>query len=183
MGSHGNKVKIDTSKGYQKNEIQLGGIVITTIALILVSAVAFLLMWLLQNRMDSIWAETDAQTASPIGLKPEEKLPPEPRLQSAPGFGIDSPNGRINLELKNPQAEWEELKKIWAKQEKEGQKAIDPKTKEEKTVTMPIAEAKKKLLEQGVKTVSAEDGQKNLEGANDFYSSASSGRMASEVRR
>jgi hypothetical protein len=183
MGNHGNKVEIDTSKGYQKNEIQLGGIVITTVALILVSAVAFFLMWILQARMDSVWTEADKANASPIGLKPDEKLPPEPRLQSAPGFGVDSPNGRINLELKNPQAEWEELKKLWAKEEKEGQKAIDPKTKEEKTVTMPIAEAKKKLLEQNVKAVSAEDGKKNLESANDFYSSASSGRMASEVRR
>jgi hypothetical protein len=181
MGSHGKKVEIDLSKPYEKNEIKLGGIIITTIALFLTCVVSFWLMWVLQGYMEASWAESDKQNARPMDLKPEEKLPPEPRLQSAPGFGVDGPNGRINLELKNPQAEWQELQKIWAAQEKDGQKVIEKG--QEIAVTLPIADAKKKLLEQGVKSASAEDGKKVLDETNGFYSSASSGRMASEKRR
>ncbi|NJM52453.1 MAG: hypothetical protein HC846_03090 [Blastocatellia bacterium] len=97
-------------------------------------------MWVLQNELEQFWADSEKQTASPMDLTSQERLPPEPRLQAAPGFGVDSPNGRVNLELKHPQAEWEELQKIWAKQEKEGQKVIQDG--KEIVVTLPIEEAK-----------------------------------------
>jgi hypothetical protein len=178
MGSHGKKVEIDLSKGYEKNDIELKGIIITVIALFITCVVSFWLMWVLQGYMEDSWAEADKKNASPLGLKPEEKLPPEPRLQAAPGFGVDSPNGRINLELKHPQAEYEELQKIWAKEEAEGQKVV--KDGKETIITLPIAEAKKKLLEQGVK---ATTDAKGLDEAVVYYSGASSGRMASERRK
>ncbi len=178
MGSHGKKVEIDVSKGYEKNEIQLRGIIVTTVALFLTCAISFWLMNVLQNYMEASWAETDKQNMRPLGLSPEEKLPPEPRLQAAPGFGVDGPKGRINLELKRPQAEWEELQKIWAAQEADGQKVF--KDGKETIVTMPLADAKKKLLEQGVKA--ATDG-KAMDEAIGYYSGASAGRMASEKRK
>lgn len=178
MGSHGKKVEIDSSKGYEKNEIELKGIVITVIALFVTCVVSFWLMWVLQGYMEASWTEADKMNASPRGLKPEEKLPPEPRLQGAPGFGVDSPTGRINLELKHPQAEMEELNKIWAKEEAEGQKVV--KDGKETIVTLPIADAKKKMLEQGVKATA--DG-KGFDEATAYYSGASSGRMASEKRK
>ena len=178
MGSHGKKVEIDLSKGYEKNEIELKGIIITVIALFITCVVSFWLMWVLQNYMEDAWTKADKENARPLGLNPEEKLPPEPRLQAAPGFGVDSPTGRINLELKHPQAEMEELNKIWAKEEKEGQKVV--KDGKEIIVTLPIAEAKKKLLEQGVK---ATTDSKGLDEAVVYYSGASAGRMASEKRK
>jgi hypothetical protein len=181
MGSHGKKVEIDLSKPYEKNEIQLRGIVVTTVALFITCIVSFWLMWVLQGYMEDSWAESDRQNASPMALKPEEKLPPEPRLQAAPGFGVDSPNGRINLELKHPQAEWQELQKIWAKEEKEGQKVV--KDGKETVVTLPIAEAKKKLLEEGIKTVAAEDGKKNQTEADSYQTGANSGRAALAKRK
>lgn len=178
MGSHGKKVEIDLSKGYEKNEIELRGIIITVVALFITCAVSFWLMFVLQNYMEASWTAADKENARPMGLTPEEKLPPEPRLQSAPGFGIDGPNGRINLELKHPQAEMEELTKIWAAQEKDGQKVI--KDGKETVVTLPIAEAKKKLLEQGVKAAAD---SKGLDEAVSYYSGASAGRKASEKRK
>jgi hypothetical protein len=182
MGSHGKKVEIDLSKPYEKNEIQLRGIVVTTVALFITCIVSFWLMWVLQGYMEDSWAESDRQNASPMALKPEEKLPPEPRLQAAPGFGVDSPNGRINLELKHPQAEWQELQKIWAKEEKEGQKVV--KDGKETVVTLPIAEAKKKLLEEGsIKTVAAEAGKKNQTEADSYQTGANSGRAALARRK
>ncbi len=181
MANHGNKKEIDVSKGYEKNEIKLGGIVITTVVLFITCVVSFFLMWVLQGYMEQAWLEADKQNARPMDLKPEEKLPPEPRLQAAPGFGVDGPKGRINLELKHPQAEWEELQKIWADQEQNGQKIVA--NGKETVVTLPLADAKKRLLEEGVKTVSAEDGKKNFDENTSLYSSASSGRMASEKRK
>ncbi len=180
MASHGKK-EIDLSKGYEKNEIQLRGIIMTTVCLFLTCVVSFFLMWVLQNEMEKSWVSADKENAKPMGLKPEDKLPPEPRLQVGPGFGIDGPNGRVNLELKAPQSEWRELQEIWAKQETDGQKVIE--NGKETAVTLPIEEAKKKLLAEGVKSVSAQDGEKNMTETNGFYSSASAGRVASEKRQ
>ncbi|HRH45692.1 MAG TPA: hypothetical protein PKY82_28890 [Pyrinomonadaceae bacterium] len=178
MGSHGKKVEIDTSKGYEKNEIQLGGIVVTVIALFLTCVVSFWLMYILQNYMEASWTESEKQTANPMERSSKDKLPPEPRLQAAPGFGVDSPKGRINLELKPPQAEWQELQKIWKDQTENGQKVVE--NGKETVITLPIAEAKKQLLAQGVKGASDE---KAIDEAISIYSGASAGRVASEKRK
>lgn len=180
MASHKNK-EIDLSKHYEKNEIQLRPILLTVVFLFLTCAVSFFLMWVLQGKMEKWWGLSDTENASPMGLKPEEKLPPEPRLQAAPGFGVDGPGGRVNLELRPPQAEWQALQEIWADQEKNGQKVIQ--NGKETAVTLPIEDAKKKLLGEGVKTVSAEDSEKNMKETNGYYSSASAGRVASEKRQ
>jgi hypothetical protein len=181
MGSHGKKVDIDLSKGYEKNEIQLRGIILTSIALFLTCVVSFWLMWVLQNQMEEYWVEGEKQTVGPMDLKPEERLPPEPRLQGAPGFGIDDPTKgrRINLELKHPQAEWEELQKLWAEEEKNGQKVVV--NGQETVVTLPIAEAKKRLLSQ---TKPAGEDIKKLKSETDFYfTSATSGRKPTGVKK
>lgn len=180
MGSHGKKVEIDVSKGYEKNEIQLRGIIITVIALFLTCVVAFWLMYVLQTEAEKYITETEAQAKSPMDLASKDKLPPEPRLQSAPGFGVDSPKGRINLELKNPQAEWQELQKIWADEAENGQKVIE--NGKETIVTLPIAEAKKRLLAEGVKSAPAPEGKNQVEEANAYFSSASAGRKTTSRR-
>lgn len=181
MGSHGKKVEIDTSKGYEKNEIQLRGIIMTSIALFFTCVVSFFLMYVLQNELEKYWIEEETKAASPMDLKPEERLPPEPRLQAAPGFGVEDPinKKRINLELKRPQAEWEELSKIWAVEEKEGQK-ID-QNGQKIAVTLPVEEAKKQLLSQ-VKQ-GGED-LKKMKSETDFYfTTAVSGRKPTGIKR
>jgi hypothetical protein len=186
MGNHGKKIEVDTSKGYEKNDIELRGIVLTVVALFITCVLAFWLMYILQVQMDKAWEESDKKDSSPMAMKPEEKLPPEPRLQGAPGFGVDGPKGRINLELKDPRSEMWELRKIWAEEEKNGQKIDVMKdgkpTGEVKIVTLPIAEAKKQLLAQGIKTISDEEGKKNAAESVKIYSSSSSGRTATEKR-
>lgn len=181
MGSHGKKVNIDLSKGYEKNEIQLRGIVLTTIALFLTCVVSFFLMWVLQNELEKYWVDAEKQTASPMDLTSQERLPPEPRLQAAPGFGVDDPKkGRINLELKHPQAEWEELQRIWATQEKEGQKVIQDG--KEIVVTLPIEEAKKQLLTQGLKSGGTDIKQMKVE-TDLMFTTSTSGRKSAGIRR
>lgn len=170
MAGHGKKVEIDLSKGYEKNEIELRGIIMTVIALFLTCVVSFWLMYVLQNEAEKYISASEKK--SPMALTEKERLPPEPRLQLAPGFGVDDPNkGRINLELKPPQAEWQALQKIWADETEHGQKAKDGTV-----VTLPIAEAKKQLLAEGVKSAPAEQGKNPVEEANGYFSSASAGR-------
>lgn len=179
--AHGKKTEIDLSKAYEKNDIQLRGIVVTAIFLVITCIVAFWLMYYLQIKMEEIWATSDQQTASPMGLESKDKLPPEPRLQGAPGFGVDGPNGRVNLELRDPRSEWWELQKIWAEQAENGQKSIQ--NGQETVVTLPIEAAKERLLQEGVKTVAEADAKKNYDENATIYSEASAGRVATERRK
>lgn len=166
------------SKPYQENTIKLRGIIIFTIGLTALALLTFWLMWFLLKVMDDQKAEMDKREANPMAVDSKDKLPPEPRLQAAPGFGVDDPKGgRVNLELTIPQAEYRTLEKQWNEQLANGQK--DPKTGT--VITMPIEEAKKKLLEQGVKTSQGVD--KSLGEADSVVSYSSAGRVASDKRR
>ena len=67
----------------------------------------------------------EAKTArpGPMALTKEERLPPEPRLQSAPGFQLKLENGQtVNLEKAIPQAEYRALRQQWEENLKTGLK-------------------------------------------------------------
>ena len=170
----------DLDKAYEANEIGLKGIFGFAIGLFLLIVITFGLMYALLNVMrDDNKATETAGPQNPLRMTDKEKLPPEPRLQSAPGFGVDSEKGRVNLELREPQAEYRELLKQWDDMWKHGAK--DAKTG---TVTMlPIDEAKAKLLTQNVKAKSGPDAEALFNSSHKFLSDSSSGRMASETNR
>jgi hypothetical protein len=87
--------------------------------------------------------EEAREQRSPMARNEEERLPPEPRLQSAPGFrSLDDP--RLNFELQHPQAEWEALQEKW-EFELNSAGAPDPNTG---TRRIPIEEAKSAVLGQ-----------------------------------
>lgn len=168
---------VDYDKPYEQNLIGLRGVIYFGVGLFLLIVVTFGLMWALQNVMEDYAQETKG-SKNPLAMSEQERLPPEPRLQSAPGFGVDSTTGRVNLELAIPQAEYRELQKQWNEQLKNGQK--DEKTNT--VITLPIADAKKKLLE-GSPKATTPDGQKNLEEARTYVSYSSSGRTRTDRRR
>ena len=59
----------------------------------------------------------------PMALSKQERLPPEPRLQSAPGFAFTTEDGqKQNLELSVPQAEYRVLRRQWEENLKTGLK-------------------------------------------------------------
>ena len=177
MAKH-EKSFIDFDKSYEQNLIGLRGIVIFGIGLFLLIVVTFSLMWVLLIQMENYAKETK-DTKNPMAMSEKDNLPPEPRIQSAPGFGVDGPNGRINLELREPQAEYRELRKIWEKEWTEGQKNQQTGT----VVTLPIDEAKKKFLEQSSSVKTDENTNKLFEEAQTFVSGSSAGRTMTDRRR
>jgi hypothetical protein len=140
-------------------------------------------MWALENVMEEQKKAEDEQSRNPLAKTKEERLPPEPRLQAAPGFGIDGPNGRINLELKDPRSEWWELKKIWQKELAEGKTVVSEDGKTKTQLTLPISQAKEAILKENLKARAGEEGEKAFEEAKTFISAASSGRTRTDRRR
>lgn len=172
---------VDFDKPYEQNLIGLRGVVYFAVGLFLLVVITFGLMAFLLNVLDDSATKTDDAERNPMQLSEKDRLPPGPRLQGAPGFGVETENGYVNLELRNPQAEWEviheEYKKIW----ENGHKA------DNQTYTvLPIEEAKKKYLEQNAAKPAAstsEQSMKTMEESRKFVSDSSSGRIASETRR
>ena len=168
----------DLNKPYEQNVIGVSGIFKFAIGLFLLIVVTFGLMKLLNNVLED-QAQKSHASNNPMAQKDRERLPPEPRLQSAPGFGVDSQHGRVNMELGAPQAEYRELKHQWAEMLERG--IVDPKTG---TVTaMPIEEAMKKVLESNPKAKTGEEAEHFAEQSKKYVSDAASGRKATATRR
>jgi hypothetical protein len=85
-------------------------------ALTVMGIVVFVLMWGLFRLLDT-QEETKEPTPGPMAMSPQERLPPDPRLQAAPGFGVKLENGDwVPLEKKEPQAEYRVLREQWERQ-------------------------------------------------------------------
>jgi hypothetical protein len=169
---------VDFEQPYEQNIIGLKGVFYFGIGLLLLIVITFGLMWALLNVLEDNEKEVK-KSDNPMAMSERERLPPEPRLQSAPGFGVDSEKGRVNLELREPQAEYRELHAQWLEVWKHGHK--DPKTGA--ITSMPIDEAKAKMLEQNVKAKSGADAEKAMHDSRMYFTDSSSGRVASEKRR
>src|ERR1051325_11738414 len=97
----------------------VGGLTAFTI----IVCVAMLLMFkFFQNREESL-----ELAASPLARQGEERLPPEPRLQLAPGWAVETDGKRRDLSyttdqtshVPHPGSEWEEVIKEWQHELKE----------------------------------------------------------------
>jgi hypothetical protein len=174
------KTFVDFDKPYEQNLIGMRGIIYFAVGLFLLIVVTFGLMWVFQDVLEDNAVKVDKKDEkNPLAMNEQERLPPEPRVQAAPGFGVDGPNGRINLELKAPQSEYRELHKQWEELWKDGQK--DAKTNT--VIALPIEEAKKKLLEGNPKAKTGDEAQNALDEARSFVSYSSAGRTRTDKRR
>lgn len=178
MAKH-EKTFVDFDKAYETNLIGLRGVIYFGIGLFLLIVVTFGLMFFLQQVMEEQVAESDLKQPNPMTMDGVERLPPEPRLQGAPGFGVQSPQGFINLELQTPQAEYRELQRQWEKTWAEGQKDAMTGT----VITLPIEEAKNRLLAENVKAATGVDAQKTADESQSIVSYSSAGRLASDKRK
>lgn len=88
-----------------------------TFAAILAISIALISggMWILFRYFNA--QEAKQPQPGPMALNKDERLPPEPRLQAAPGFAVTLENGqRIDLGKAAPQAEYRALRDEWNKQ-------------------------------------------------------------------
>lgn len=174
------KDEYEYAGAYEKDHIELKGIAYFTIGLFIMVVVTFGLMWLLQSAMEEQAKATYEKEKSPMAMSERENLPPEPRLQAAPGFEVREESGKtVNLELREPQAEYRELTKEWEKVWREGRK--DPNTGT--VITLPIEEAKKRVLQDNaIKTRPADQAAEALKHAQQIPMYSSAGRTT-EIRR
>ena len=129
---------------HEYSDISVGG-VLTFMAVLTIATIAISIgMWLLFDYFNA-QAEKEAKPG-PMALTKQERLPPEPRLQAAPGFALTLENGeRVNLELHRPQDEYQVLRAQWEKTLHEGAKDSSGNT-----VGMPIDEAIKNVVSAGL---------------------------------
>ncbi len=116
-------------------------------ALTVMTVAVYLLMWGLFRLFNTQIAQQEAPPG-PMALSEQERLPPEPRLQGAKGFADELANsvGDSSTEKpKDPLWEIRVLRQQWEDQLKKG-----PKDSSGNPVGLPIEEAMKKVLEQGL---------------------------------
>ena len=68
---------------HEVSDVSIEGIAKFVLALVILMVVSFVLMWAMFRILDSRVVEPER---SPMALSDKERLPPEPRLQGAPGF-------------------------------------------------------------------------------------------------
>lgn len=175
------KDSYEAADAYEKDKIELRGIVYFMLGLVMLIGVTFGLMGLFERAMEDQAKSGDKGQQSPMMMTREENLPPEPRLQAAPGYQVTrEDNGKtVNLELREPQSEYRELRDSWEKVWKDGRK--DPNTGT--VITLPMEEAKRKVLEGNmIQTRAADQATKAAQSVRLMPSYMSAGR-ASEIRR
>ena len=137
---------------HEVSDVYIGGIAKFVVALTVLMIVSFVLMWALFRSFES--QATDPRR-SPMA---EERLPPEPRLQGAPGFAEELDKSAAAKEKepeagheskpgsaapKDPMWEIDVLRKHW-----DDVLANGPVDKDGKRYGMPIEKAKEEVLKQ-----------------------------------
>ena len=126
---------------HETSDISVRGVLTFVVVLTIGTAAVSAGMWLLFRYFDSQAAKE--RQPGPMALRTrEQRLPPEPRLQAAPGFEVTTEDGRqVNLEKKAPQEEYRVLKRQWDETLLNG-----VRDRSGNTVTLPINIAIDKIV-------------------------------------
>lgn len=165
---------------HEASDVNIKAILQFTLGLLLFGIFVSVLMWWTLKFFEARNAKNEQKApAGPMALTEKERLPVEPRLQLAPGFGDDLDLGEgKNLALLPPETEYRILSARWKNLLENGQR--DPKSGA--LITLPIEQAMKQVVEQGLPSRPAAEGQKTFEQAKEFPAYSSAGRTM-EVRR
>ena len=97
---------------HETSDINVNGVLTFVIGLTILTAGVYIGMLLLFNQFQG--QAQNEPGPGPMALQKEERLPPEPRLQAAPGFAITLSDGsKVDLQTKEPQAEYKALLADW----------------------------------------------------------------------
>jgi hypothetical protein len=98
---------------HEASDISVSGVLKFVAGLTVLCVVVFVLMWGLFRFLNAQETEKEPDPG-PMAMNPEQRLPPEPRLQAARGFGVKLENGEyVNLEKREPEAEFRVLRQQW----------------------------------------------------------------------
>jgi hypothetical protein len=154
---------------HEESDVNVRGILMFVVGLFILMAATLILMYFMLNFFESQEAKREVKPG-PMAFTKEERVPPEPRLQSAPGFQAEGQK----LELQAPQAEYKVVRERWDKVLKDG--AVDEKTGARTAI--PIKDAMKQVLEQNtLKSRPADPNQQTADQTGAMPSYSSSGRM------
>ena len=174
---------------HEASDVSVSGLLKFVVALSIMTAMVALLMWGL-FRFFNQQEDKKEPPKGPMAMTEAERLPPEPRLQSAKGFGVKLEDGQwVPLELAEPQAEFRVLYQQWQNQlhcQKDEHATTDEHAAkpEQATTThsqpcIPIGEAMKKLVQQGLPARP----QDRMGQEPQLPTAASSGRQKAEGRK
>jgi hypothetical protein len=124
---------------HEASDISVNGVLTFVVALTVATIVISIGLWGLFRYFNA--QEAKERGPGPMALTKDERLPPEPRLQLAPGFAVTLENGqRENLQNKPPQSEYRVLKQQW-------QEALNGQLKDQSgnSLGMPIEDAIKQI--------------------------------------
>src|ERR1700741_4629421 len=156
---------------HETSDISVSGVVTFIVVLTLATVAVSVGMWLLVRYFNA--QEAKEPQRGPMALtKKEDRLPPEPRLQAAPGFEITLENGqKVVLERTVPQAEYRVLRQQWEENLKTGLK-----DQSGTVVGMPIEAAIEKIASGGLPSRVKGPGGKLSDYAISIPTASSSGR-------
>lgn len=158
---------------HETSDINVRGVLTFVVLLTIATAAVSAGMWLLFRYFNAQEAK-EAHRPGPMALQKGERLPPEPRLQSAPGFAVTLEDGqRVSLERNAPQAEYRVLKKQW-------EQALHGELKDPSgaTIGMPIDQAIRQVVSgQGLPSRANTAPNKLTDYAISLPTASSSGRM------
>ena len=98
---------------HEASDVNISGILKFVMGLTGLGVVVFLLMWGMFRFLNAQETEKEPP-AGPMAMTEQERLPPEPRLQAAKGFGVKLENGEwVDLEKREPEAEYRILHEQW----------------------------------------------------------------------
>jgi len=100
---------------HEASDVSVSGVVRFVLGLSLLGVAVFVMMWAMFR---FLYAQAEKEpNPGPMAMRPEERLPPDPRLQAAKGFGVKLENGEwVNLENREPEAEYRVLREQWERQ-------------------------------------------------------------------
>ncbi|HYE66585.1 MAG TPA: hypothetical protein VD966_13435 [Pyrinomonadaceae bacterium] len=152
---------------HEESDVNVWALIYFVGGLLLFAIIVHVLMWLMFDFMEDR-AESLEPPPAPMALTQQERLPPEPRLQVAPGWEAEGQD----LRLREPQAEMKIVSERWQRVLSEGEKDASGNY-----VILPIDEATRRLIEQGLPSRPQEGGQNFVTGGIDVPSYQSSGRQ------
>jgi hypothetical protein len=125
---------------HETSDISVKAVLMFVIALSVSISIVFGGAWIMFGYFNA--EEAKEPQPGPMALQKDERLPPEPRLQAAPGFGVTLEDGQlVKLEKGAPQAEYRVLREQW---EKELQGEL--KDKSGNPTSIPIDQAMKQVV-------------------------------------